>query len=424
MKKVFELVVVTVIVGVIGWRLIRAFARGEEMKNLRKLFGDDSLEREILGSESEHLLGKWHKKNPDNPVMKYTEELVGYALQGDGLKCDLRRLATKLQGEFVDTLVELGYAVFLLKQGLDVTMEPKAPLAGPDLRAVKDGEYFVEIRRVQLDEARAATDMATEDVFERLAKLPSRHSVVISMTDEYSAHSPELKKSVRLVRTILDDLEKKGVTKATLYYHNADDYSLREGEETEARYDYADAKRLAEQIRDEKWKRDARFVARFDDTGQKNNGTVVGVLPLGAGRRQLQPDETYLRLRTILRKKQKQLPKASQGIILLEISDLGKLLVDEFTLARAFYGDLVVTFGPSAEGFPHDLNRKPNGFFLGTSRVSAVVIEKAQVETDRISISREVFPTNNPNAKVLRLDELKLFGSIAEGLENLCAEEL
>jgi hypothetical protein len=148
------------------------------------------------------------------------------------------------------------------------------------------------------------------------------------------------------------------------------------------------------------------------------------VLPLGAPRHQLQPDETYLRLRTILRKKQKQLPKASPGIILLEISDLGKLLVDEFTLARAPYGDLVVTFGRSEEGFPHDLNRKPNGFFLGTSRVSAVVIEKAQIETDRVLVSQGVFPTNNPNARVLRLEELKLFGTIAEGLENLCAEEL
>jgi hypothetical protein len=233
------------------------------MKNLRKLFGDDWFEREGLGPEPQHLLGKWHKKNADNPVTKRTEELVGYALQGDVLKCDVRRLATKLQGEFVDTLVELGYAVFLLKQGLEVTMEPTAPLAGPDLRAVKDSEYFVEIRRVRLDEARAAADMATEDVFERLVKVPSRHSVVISMTDEYSAHSPELKRAVRLVRTILDDLEKRGVTKAILYYHNPDDYSLREGEEVEARYDYTDAKRLAEQIRDEEWKRDARFVARL-----------------------------------------------------------------------------------------------------------------------------------------------------------------
>lgn len=128
---------------------------------------------------------------------------------------------------------------------------------------------------------------------------------------------------MRLVRTVLEDLEKRGVEKATLYYDNPNDYSLREGAEKEARYDYADAERLARQIRDERWKRDARFVARFDDTGRRNERTTVGVLPLGVVRHRVEPDETYLRLRAILRKKQKQLPKGSPGIILLEISELG-----------------------------------------------------------------------------------------------------
>ena len=40
------------------------------------------------------------------------------------------------------------------------------------------------------------------------------------------------------------------------------------------------------------------------------------------------------------------------------------------------------------------------------------------------SFNRTVYPTNNPQARVLRLDELKLFGEIAEGSENLCLEEL
>jgi hypothetical protein len=91
------------------------------------------------------------------------------------------------------------------------------------------------------------------------------------------------------------------------------------------------------------------------------------------------------------------------------------LLVDNFTISRALYGDLVVTFGAAEEGFPHNMNRKPNGYFMGTSRVSAVVIEKVQVATDRVC-EPKVFPTNNPNARVLKLGELELFGTIAEGL--------
>lgn len=55
-------------VGVIGWSVIRAVARAKTMKNLRKLFGDEWLEKEVLCEEPKHLLGKWHKKDPDNPV--------------------------------------------------------------------------------------------------------------------------------------------------------------------------------------------------------------------------------------------------------------------------------------------------------------------------------------------------------------------
>jgi hypothetical protein len=424
-KKILRLVLVTAVVGLIGWRLIRAFDREETMQNLRRLFGEEWMEREMLCAEPEHLLGKWYKKRPDNPVTRYTDELVGFVFDG-AVKCDIARLADKLRAEFVETLTELGFAVFLAERGFQVTMEPTAPAAGPDLLAVKDAPYYVEVRKVGLGDAHAAADMATEDVFERLCSTPSRHSVVISMTQEYSAHSPELKKAVRLVRSTLQDLTERRVPRATLYYHSPEDHRLREGEEVEPHYDYTDPEVLALQIRDEEWKRNARFVARFHDAGQENAGTAVGVHPLGPDPHLLGPDETYLRLKSILKKKQKQLPKGFRGVILLEITDLAKLMVDEFTLARTLYGDLLVRFGAGAAGepLPHDLNRKPNGFFMGTTRVSAVVIETVEIGRDAVQVSREVFPTNNPHARVLTLDELKLFGTIAEGHKNLCAEEL
>jgi len=71
--------------------------------------------------------------------------------------------------------------------------------------------------------------------------------------------------------------------------------------------------------------------------------------------------------------------------------------------ATTVYGDLLVRFraGAAGEDFPHDVNRKPNGFFMATTRVSAVVIESVQIEADAVEVSREVFPTNNPQAKVL-----------------------
>jgi hypothetical protein len=98
-------------------------------------------------------------------------------------------------------------------------------------------------------------------------------------------------------------------------------------------------------------------------------------------------------------------------------------MVDEFTLSAALYGDLQMIVR-SEPGFPHDTNRKANGFLMGTTRVSAVVVEQVKIDADRVSVSREVFPTNNPHARVLTLGELKLFGTIAQDLENLCAEQL
>jgi hypothetical protein len=120
MKKWIHLLLVTTIVGGIGWAVIRALTRVKTMQNLRKLFGDEWLEEEVLCTKPKHLLGKWYRKNPDNPVTKYTDGLVGIAIEACALKCDLSRLASKLSGEFVDTLSELGYAVFLTKQGFGV----------------------------------------------------------------------------------------------------------------------------------------------------------------------------------------------------------------------------------------------------------------------------------------------------------------
>jgi hypothetical protein len=56
--------------------VIRVGVRAKTMKNLRKLFGDEWVEKEVLCSKPGHPLGKWHKKNPKNPVTKYTDELV------------------------------------------------------------------------------------------------------------------------------------------------------------------------------------------------------------------------------------------------------------------------------------------------------------------------------------------------------------
>jgi hypothetical protein len=171
---------------------------------------------------------------------------------------------------------------------------------------------------------------------------------------------------------------------------------------------------------------EARFLAHFYDSGERRERTHVSVLSLGEDPGPLQADQTHLRLRGILNKKREQIPKNSRGVILIEISALAKLMVDEFTILRTLYGDVLVNPVAAAggEGFNLDMSRAPNGFFLGTSRVSAVVVEKVNVGVEEITFNRTVYPTNNPQAQVLRLAELKLFGEVAEGLEQLCLEQM
>jgi hypothetical protein len=426
MRKILRLVLVTAIVGVMGSRIIRALSREDKMQNLRKLFGEEWIKREVLAAAPEHLLGKWYKKSPDNPVVKYTDELVGFALKGDALKCDTSRLARKLQGEFLDTLVELGYAVFLVRRGCVVTMEPTAPKSGPDLLIEKGERYYVEIRRVRLDEEHHAVDAATEDVFARLCGTPSQYSIVLSMTNDYTAYSPKLKQASRRVATVLKDLEAKNLPEGVLYYHAPQDWAVRNEDVRKMNFDYSDGAKLAAQMHEFEWARNAHFVAKFYRCGKPQDRTHVSVLSLGDDAGPLQPDQTYLRLRGILNKKRVQIPKNSRGVIVLEISDLAKLMVDNFTISRALYGDLLLKPVPATgeEGFDWDMSRAPNGFFLGTSRVSAVVVETVNVGIQDISFNRTVYPTNNPQARVLLSDELKLFGEIAEGLENLCFEEM
>jgi len=352
------------------------------MDNIQKLLGDEWVKREVLCAEPRHPLGRWHRKSPDNPIARYTEELLGFILNG-GLKCDLGRLATKLSGEFVETLVEIGYAVFLAKQGFDVRMEPTAPKSGPDLLAVRENEYYIEIRKVGLDEAREEADLATSDIFKRLCSKPSRYALLISATKEYAAHFRQLKQAVKTVAAALEDLTKRHMQKATLYYFGPGDYLLCEGDEKQPEFDYTDGKKLAAQLQRFEKLKGARFVCRFEDTGNENSQTWVAVQPLGEDPHLVKPDETHQRLKDILWKKSKeQLPKASRGIVLLEITDLQKLMVDEETIMRAVYGDLllVVKKAGGEEEFDTDLNRKPNGFFQKTTRVSAVVAEVAKID--------------------------------------------
>jgi hypothetical protein len=53
---------------------------------LRKLLGDAWVDAEVLGDNATHLLGLWQRKNPNNPWVKYTEELARAIITSERIK--------------------------------------------------------------------------------------------------------------------------------------------------------------------------------------------------------------------------------------------------------------------------------------------------------------------------------------------------
>ena len=120
-------------------------------------------------------------------------------------------------------------------------------------------------------------------------------------------------------------------------------------------------------------------------------------------------------------KKELSPKKGCRGIIVLEISALGPLMVDHGTIISALYGDMQVTLRSTGEGVKIDpeVSHRGNGFFANTSRVSAVVVEKTTIGTT-VEVMREVFPTNNSAAPLLTQAELENFGTVVSDVAHLC----
>jgi hypothetical protein len=135
-----------------------------DLSYLRKLLGDAWVDAEVFGATPAHLLGLWQKKSPDNPWVKYTQELSKAILTSERIKIKPEVLAQKLKAEWVPTLAEMESALFLAQPGFEVTIEPTAPTKGPDLQADWEGvPYFVEVRAVGFSQEEDRVDLVTKE---------------------------------------------------------------------------------------------------------------------------------------------------------------------------------------------------------------------------------------------------------------------
>jgi hypothetical protein len=381
-----------------------------DLTYLRKLLGHAWVETEVLGADPTHPLGRHRKSDPNNPWVPYVEGLVKFILTDTRIKCLTKDLSRKFKAEYTSTVAEMEAAVFLTKQGFFVTFEPNAPRKGPDLLVEREGiSYFVEIREVGLSWEEDRIQRISKEVFARLRALPSRYSVAITIGEAYTPSSPKLEAAIAVVVEVLELLTKREMQKATFYYVHPQGKLLNPGGDAGQRFSGSEPHYQG--IVDK-----ADFIARFSHVGKDQTETPVSLSKIP--KFPPEPVDTHERLKNILVEKSSQLPKNSRGILLLEVTE--QFLLSDFTIERALYGDLEVSFapvsGPSEPVGEMTLRSNERGFFGQTGRVSAVVIHTRTFQDAVIQSSWQVYPTNRANSDTIRLSlgELERFGDIGD----------
>lgn len=384
-----------------------------DLTYLRKLLGSPWVDANVFGNNTAaHRLGLWQKKDPYNPWVKYTERLVKGILTCQNIRFKDEVLANKLKSktDFVSTITEMESATFLAEQGFTVTLEPTAPQKGPDIQAEWQGiPYFIEIRTVGFPKDEDRRNSVTNEIFGKLSGVRSSYSVGFIVAPTYKPGSRELSGAIKSVLNSLGALKELKAKSATLYYAGKDEVLLvRPGVSLTAKHIGIMQK--------------AEFEARFTHSGKEHSGTPASFFEK---KKVVEPVKDHERLKKILDDKRDQLPTASRGIIVLEVSEL--FMLSEFSIMRALYGDVLITFprvqepgGDVAEGTQTRNNR---GFFGRTSRVSAVIIQRRKTNGTEIANEWNVYPTNRANADTIRLMlvELERFGDVGDR-KNLSAD--
>jgi hypothetical protein len=233
---------------------------------------------------------------------------------------------------------------------------------------------------------------------------------MLTLGVDYEPGSDKLRHAIAAVLTSLNVLRDRGEREATLHFAGQGDAVLLfPGTDASGRYSGILQR--------------ADFVARFEQLDKEQAGTPASFLK--QVKHPPEPVKDHERLKKILNNKRRQLPSASRGIIVLDVSEL--FMLSDFSVERALYGDLLVGFqrvkGPEEPVGETASWRNNRGFLLHTSRVSAVVIQKRNVQEEEANIKRQVYPTNRADSDTIRLSlaELERFGAV-EDRTHLSAE--
>jgi hypothetical protein len=372
--------------------------------------GDAWIEAEVCAENPTHMLGRQYKRNIDDPWVRHAEELIKEILTNPRVKFDATILAAKIKDPYDSTLAEMESAVYLVRQGFEIVLEPTAPKKGPDIRADREGvSYFVEVRAAGFSDEEDRRQRVTNEIFAKLTGVPSAYFAAFTIGDGLGAGSPETRAAIEAVVEVLGMLRGGGIKNATFYYARPDGKVLLQGDGP------FDLGPKASEIMDK-----ADCIVEFNHQGKEMTDTPASLMKKRVTLPEPVKDDK--RLRKILNEKREQLPKGARGIITLEVTE--QFMLSDFSVENALYGDLQVQFKLVDGEVRNPIQtRKNNGFFRNTSRVSAIVVQTRDVVDGNVVMARRVYPTNRGNPDTIRLTraELARFGDL-EDRDHLTAE--
>jgi hypothetical protein len=230
--------------------------------------GNAWIESEVCAENPTHKLGLQYERNIDDPWVRHAEELVKEILTNPRVKFDATILAAKIKDPYDSTLAEMESAVYLVRQGFEIVLEPTAPKKGPDIRADREGvSYFVEVRAAGFSDEEDRRQRVTNEIFAKLTGVPSAYFAAFTIGDGLGAGSPETRAAIEAVVEVLGMLRDGGIKNATFYYARPDGKVLLQGDGP------FDLGPKASEIVD-----NADFIVEFNNQGKEMTGTPASLM--------------------------------------------------------------------------------------------------------------------------------------------------
>lgn len=317
-----------------------------------------------------------------------------------------RRLRGKLKNrsEFYDVLPEIEWAAYLKNAGFPVAIEPTFPDAGPDLKAKINGrDIYFEIKSLKLSEENQKENNYHIEIRDKIGEIQSKFCVIIALRDDFSNEDRSPMK--KWIWEKINEFKRKNIYQpVTIYYFSSSD--------TREWYGY-DGLNPPQDARSNPMKyplfregHKAKAKVTVHPLKDYFGDTIVGI----GGVAKFGDD--VKRIRTSLHRKLKQLPTDAPVVVVIEVtfSHADTISVEDAIYGSSIYTTLVnIQTGEIADEY---WNKKRNGIFQSSTRISAVVMYKRKISDEGI-IEFEIKAYTNPMAKnPLDKNEIRKIGEM------------